>query len=460
MTLRLPRSARCWLPVLFVLGITAHTALAQPGGWHGRGSHGGDSGRWGGRSGGPGGGSSGFIDGMLSRMDDNGNGMIDPDEAEGRAQYFLRRMMPDADFSRPISIDQIKRAAEEARSRFSGGGPPRGGDHSHGGDRGGDRRAPSPSRDDSSEPLVPGFGNEFNTMPVLGFGEDDWKRLPRVEVTEMDQRRAYYMMRYMDRDHDKFISREEANRQPSLYEVFKSDANRDDKIDADELAQYYARERLARPGGGMVYNRGGYMGQYPSQGGWGGGDHGGSDYDSDRTSSENRSRTDSGDRSVYRLRTAEERLPAGLPDWFTERDADGDGQVMMSEYASDWTDELVAEFNGFDANRDGVIAPQECLEPATTPAAESVATSEAPASSEPDEASPASSASSAPADTAGISPSYMKYAEGVIKKYDKDGNGTLTSNEWSEMSNSPEAADTDRNGQVTAAEYAAWIANQ
>jgi hypothetical protein len=392
-------------------------------------------------------------------MDANGNGMIDPDEAGGRAQDFLRRMMPNADFSRPIPFDQIKRAAEEARSRFSGGGPPRGGDHSRGGDRGTDRRAPSRSRDDSSEPQVPGFGNEFNAVPVLEFG-DDAKRLPRVEVTEMDQRRAYYMMRYLDRNRDKSISREEAKRHQSLYEVFKSDANRNDKIDADELAQHYARERLAQPGGGMVYNRGGYMGQYPSQGGWGGGDHGGGDHDSGRTSSESRSRTDSGDRSVYRLRTAGDPLPEGLPDWFKERDADGDGQVMMSEYASDWTDELVAEFSGFDANRDGVIAPHECLEPATTPAAESTAASQDAASPESGGASEQPSASPASAAATGVAPSYMQYAEGVIKKYDKDGNGALTSDEWSEMSNSPEAADTDRNGQVTAAEYASWVAKQ
>jgi len=459
MTLRLPRSARCSLPALFALGIAAHTALAQPGGWHGGGSHGRDGGHWSARSDGSGGGPSGFIDGILSRMDANGNGMIDPNEADGRAQYFLRRLMPNADFSRPIPIDQIKRAAEEARSRFSGGGPPRGGDRPHGGDRSSDRRPTSRSRDDSSEPLVPGFGNEFNTVPVLGFGEDA-KRLPRVEVTEMDQRRAYYMMRYMDRNHDRFISREEAKRHSSLYQVFKSDANRDDKIDARELAQHYARQRLARPGGGMAYNGSRYPGQRPPSGGPGGGDHRDSGYDSGRTSSESRARTDSGDRRVYRIRTAEERLPPGLPDWFTDRDADGDGQVMMSEYASDWTDELVAEFNRFDANRDGVIAPHECLEPATTPDAESAATSQESASPEPGGTSEQPSASVAIPAASEVSPAYLQYAEGVIKKYDKDGNGVLNSDEWSEMSKSPEAADTDRNGQVTAAEYAAWIANQ
>ncbi|MGQ9576396.1 MAG: hypothetical protein ACUVUC_13865 [Thermoguttaceae bacterium] len=47
--------------------------------------------------------------------------------------------------------------------------------------------------------------------------------------------------------------------------------------------------------------------------------------------------------------------------WFIQRDANQDGQVSMAEYASRWTESLVAEFNRFDANRDGLIEPKECL---------------------------------------------------------------------------------------------------
>jgi len=56
-----------------------------------------------------------------------------------------------------------------------------------------------------------------------------------------------------------------------------------------------------------------------------------------------------------------ERLPADIPEWFIEKDTDGDGQVMMSEFATTWNDERVAEFNKCDLNRDGIITPQECL---------------------------------------------------------------------------------------------------
>jgi hypothetical protein len=56
-----------------------------------------------------------------------------------------------------------------------------------------------------------------------------------------------------------------------------------------------------------------------------------------------------------------ERLPKGLPDWFTARDADGDGQVSMAEFTTDWTPAKVAEFARYDPNGDGVIASAECL---------------------------------------------------------------------------------------------------
>jgi Ca2+-binding EF-hand superfamily protein len=62
-----------------------------------------------------------------------------------------------------------------------------------------------------------------------------------------------------------------------------------------------------------------------------------------------------------RFLRATERLPAGLPDWFTRDDADGDGQVTMAEFSSTWTDSKAAEFAAYDLNGDGTITPQECL---------------------------------------------------------------------------------------------------
>lgn len=66
-------------------------------------------------------------------------------------------------------------------------------------------------------------------------------------------------------------------------------------------------------------------------------------------------------RRSYRRRTPHERLPAGIPDWYIEKDADRDGQIMMAEFARTWDDEKLAAFQRFDSNDDGVITPRECL---------------------------------------------------------------------------------------------------
>ena len=69
----------------------------------------------------------------------------------------------------------------------------------------------------------------------------------------------------------------------------------------------------------------------------------------------------------HHVLSATARLPKGLPDWFLKKDADADGQVSMAEYASSWTDALVAEFVKLDANHDGFITPHECLQATPTP---------------------------------------------------------------------------------------------
>jgi hypothetical protein len=64
---------------------------------------------------------------------------------------------------------------------------------------------------------------------------------------------------------------------------------------------------------------------------------------------------------VRRFRTPAERLPAGLPTWFLEKDADQDGQVRMSEFATLWSDSTAADFARSDVNGDGIITAKECL---------------------------------------------------------------------------------------------------
>lgn len=66
-------------------------------------------------------------------------------------------------------------------------------------------------------------------------------------------------------------------------------------------------------------------------------------------------------RKSFRFKTAHERLPTGIPAWFLEKDANTDGQVMMSEWTSSWSEEKARAFAEKDINGDGVITPKEAL---------------------------------------------------------------------------------------------------
>jgi hypothetical protein len=53
-------------------------------------------------------------------------------------------------------------------------------------------------------------------------------------------------------------------------------------------------------------------------------------------------------------------LPRGLPPWFVVRDANGDRQLTMAEYAPKATQSQAAEFARYDWNRDGLVTAEEC----------------------------------------------------------------------------------------------------
>jgi Ca2+-binding EF-hand superfamily protein len=66
----------------------------------------------------------------------------------------------------------------------------------------------------------------------------------------------------------------------------------------------------------------------------------------------------------YRLPTPQEQLPEGVPNWFFDNDADGDGQISMAEFVGggEWSDADAERFLGLDANGDGLVSAEECLE--------------------------------------------------------------------------------------------------
>jgi hypothetical protein len=54
-------------------------------------------------------------------------------------------------------------------------------------------------------------------------------------------------------------------------------------------------------------------------------------------------------------------LPAGVPSWFAERDADGDGQLSLAEYSPKLLKSEIDEFNRHDSNQDGIVTAKELL---------------------------------------------------------------------------------------------------
>lgn len=64
-------------------------------------------------------------------------------------------------------------------------------------------------------------------------------------------------------------------------------------------------------------------------------------------------------RRSFRFTPSAERLPSGLPDWFTSKDKNHDGQVSMHEYSRSWSDRTAGEFLRHDLDGDGVVTPKE-----------------------------------------------------------------------------------------------------
>lgn len=358
---------------------------------------------------------------FLDRLDRNGNGMIDADEQEGPARFMIQRMQQ-SDSSiqtgKPIPLSKIKEAFEEMRRGGRGGGDDRGG-------RGGDDDEEDSM---SAGELVPGFGGVEMPLPVPGFGAS--AELMAVRVTEADTRQAQETFNRYDRNKNGFIDQDEISSRWSGNPL-DYDQNRDGRLSVSELSVRYARRRA--------------------------------DEETRRESRDDRRRgSDRGRESEPDLevkdryegkvsfKRAEPRLPDGLPGWFAEKDQNNDGQVRMSEYASEWNDELVGEFYSFDRNFDGVITPDETL----------VTIEKGPVGSSSNASAGATAAkSSAPIGDISmdnIDAKYLSYAERILSRNDKDKDGELVASEWKEMLLDISDADLDRNGRITVNEYAAW----
>lgn len=405
----------------------------------GFGGRGGATGGRGGATGGRGGatGSRGGFDpaAMLSRFDRNGNGMIDPDENTGMAGMMLQRMAqnnPSIDLKKPVPLAKLS----EEFNKMRGGG------------RGGDPSSPS---SDEPELLVPDFSlDEELTLPE-GFGAIN--SAFKLKIEDRDMKEAEERIRRYDRNNDKKLDKAELSAGRWTDDPMQYDRNKDGFIIASELAARYANRRTSEEERRASGDRGGWgRGGSESRGGWGGGERG---EGWNRSGEEKQEETDRfGKVKSYKITQSVSSSTSGLPSFFARSDKNADGQVTMNEFSNSWDADTLAEFLKWDLNNDGFIIANECLAAIEGGArvGGSSSSSESVTSSQSSSSSPKKIGSST------IDAAYIEWAQRTIGKYDKNGDGQLTSKEWESMIIKPVGADANGDGVITVDEYAAFRA--
>jgi hypothetical protein len=281
---------------------------------------------------------------FLSSFDADRNGQIDANEAAGQRGYVIRKLTERAnmEFAFPLSIERLQAELKKHAS-------PNGSSTSK-------SAVVSRRMEGGDSPLIAGFGVEQPELsPVRTFGEASpadqpggaskpssgtaARRPPSARPAAAADARIRGFAEAMIRQHDKNQNgRLERSEWSELRSYQKeADRNRDGVITVDEMA-------------GRIDK---FQRQDDSQSR--------SSHGSSHASYPSAARRTAADRKSYRFRLPTERLPDGLPSWFTEKDADADGQVAMAEYARFWTDAQAREFTRLDLNDDGFITPKECL---------------------------------------------------------------------------------------------------
>lgn len=390
---------------------------------------------------------------MIRRFDRNGNNMIDPDETQGPAGFFLQRMAqsnPKIDLSKPIPIDLITSEMEKAR-----GGR---GDSPDGSDSSTDAKSNEPKllvpdfKLSSELPKIPGFGNSADAGPS-------------IKLTDRDKAEAEERIRRYDRNGDKILNAEELSQSRfSAEDIAQYDKNKDGKLTIDELAVRQAMRRMSeqQQNGGDQSQSGGWGG---SSGGWGSSGQGGwsrGDRGDDRgNNGGNSSKTAAngkeeekrfGDAKSYRTSSSNASV-SGLPSFFTSSDINNDSQVTLSEFAGTLTESAMNEFQQWDLNSDGIITARECQ--VASKAGVQVGGS---SSSKPSSGSTSSASKSGGAPLGKYSEADVDWAKKQILKYDKDNDGLLSKDEAAKMLAPPKGADVNNDGKITAEEYAAFRA--
>lgn len=172
------------------------------------------------------------------------------------------------------------------------------------------------------------------------------------------------VLRYADR----LVERYDANHDGSLQEnewrpmagnPEQIDRDGDQLLSADEIARYvaaYAIGRSLAPAYDPVIQsssigQASSIGQFPAA-------ESASNRASAQRSTQAAAEVPASDKPYY---VPKRFLPQALPDWFLAQDANGDGQLSLSEYAGGGEAEQTAQFERLDRNDDGLITPAELL---------------------------------------------------------------------------------------------------
>ncbi len=149
------------------------------------------------------------------------------------------------------------------------------------------------------------------------------------------------------------------------------DANRDGRLTVEEMTVAFLKKAQGGQQGPSTQTATASTSrEEPSRRGrsrpdWGRSDRGRSDRSRSDRGGRDRDASSARERRSYRFLTPAERLEKILPrsqrEWFLGKDADGDGQISMAEFTTDWNEEKVREFALIDLDGDGMVTPREYL---------------------------------------------------------------------------------------------------
>ena len=325
----------------------------------------------------------------LERLDKNLDGSIEPSEITPLARPYFERLAREGavrlDLNRKYKISKLQ---EYARRYFA--------------ERNGSAGDRIEIEGDGDATVLP-FGPRPGEALVPEFGIAGMK----FRYTQDDLDSVKSTMRNNDKNKDGFVDRDEASRGKWTYkDPFTEDLNNDGRLSRMELAQRYARRRLLEQSANELRQRAERKAglndeseekenaQRSSSTWW---RKGGSDYW--LTAALMERFDDDGNKTLSERESEKMGIPIGLtdlnrdgqvtrdelfayikvkqdeaggsataaPEWFTVADVNNDGQVAMSEFASDWTVDKLAEFSSYDANDDGLLTVAEANQAQGTP---------------------------------------------------------------------------------------------